>query len=215
MNNIKACIFDLDGVVVDTAKYHYLAWRRLSEELGFVFTEEHNERLKGISRMDSLNILLEVGGKSFDEETKLALAQRKNNWYIEYITKMREDETLPGVREFLKYLRENNIKISLGSVSKNSMIILNSIKLIDCFDAIIDGNKITNAKPDPEVFLKAAEALSVKPHECVVFEDAIAGLKAAKIAGMKCIGVGSSEILHEADKVIQSFEELDMSILDF
>lgn len=215
MVNIKACIFDLDGVVVDTAKYHYLAWRRLAEELDFVFTKEHNERLKGVSRMDSLNILLEVGGRSFDEETKLTLAQKKNNWYVEYITKMKEDEILPGVREFLKLLRENNIKISLGSVSKNSMIILNSIKLVDYFDAIIDGNKITNAKPDPEVFLKGATALGVKPEECVVFEDAIAGVEAAKRANMKCIGVGSPQILHHADKVIQNFENLDMSVLVF
>ena len=215
MKNIKACIFDLDGVVVDTAKYHYLAWKRLADELGFIFTEDDNERLKGVSRMDSLNILLEIGGKSFDEETKIALAEKKNNWYVEYITKMNENEILPGVKDFLELLRKNNIKISLGSVSKNSMTILNSIGLIGYFDAIVDGNKIKNAKPDPEVFLKGAEELNVNPEDCVVFEDAIAGVQAAKRANMKCIGVGSPQTLREADKVIEGFENLTLSILVF
>ncbi|MCY6369742.1 beta-phosphoglucomutase [Clostridium ganghwense] len=215
MNNIKACIFDLDGVIVDTAKYHYLAWKRLANELGFDFDENDNERLKGVSRMDSLEILLEIGNKNFNDETKKELAVKKNSWYVEYISKMTEDEILPGVKEFLTLLRNCGIKISLGSVSKNSMRILNSINLTSYFDAIIDGTKITNAKPDPEVFLKGAKELDVDPKNCVVFEDAAAGIEAAINAGMYCIGVGSPEILHRANKVIGSFVNKDLSVLEF
>lgn len=215
MKKIKACIFDLDGVVVDTAKYHYLAWERLANELGFEFTEKDNERLKGVSRINSLNILLEIGHKVFDEKTKEELAKKKNNWYVDYITKITEDEILPGVREFLSLLKNEGYKIALGSVSKNSMTILNSINLKDYFHVIIDGTKVTKAKPDPEVFLKAAEELGAAPEECVVFEDAIAGIKAAKCAGMYSIGIGSPEILKEADKVISGFKDVDLCILDF
>lgn len=213
MKRFKACIFDLDGVIVDTAKYHYLAWRRLANELGFEFTEMDNERLKGVSRMKSLDILLEIGGKTFDEETKLALAEKKNNWYVDYITKLDKSEVLPGVREFLSNLKENDIKISLGSVSKNAMTILKGINILEYFDAVIDGTKVTNAKPDPEVFLKGAQELGVEPEYCVVFEDAVAGIEAAKNAGMYSIGVGSPEILGIADKVISDFKNLTLDIL--
>ncbi|MCX7951861.1 MAG: beta-phosphoglucomutase [Clostridiales bacterium] len=212
---IKGCIFDLDGVIVDTAKYHYLAWKRLANELGFDFTEEDNERLKGVSRMKSLEILLEVGNKEFDEKTKLELADKKNNWYVEYISKMDESEILDGVKDFLTSLREKGIKISLGSVSKNAMTILKNINLLPYFDAIIDGTKVTNAKPDPEVFLRAAEELSLKPEECCVFEDAVAGIEAAKRANMRVIGVGSKEILKDADKVISGFKDVTIDILNF
>lgn len=215
MNNIKACIFDLDGVIVDTAKYHYLAWKRLANEIGFDFSESDNERLKGVSRMDSLEILLEIGNKNFNEETKKSLAEKKNSWYVEYISKMTDKEILPGVKEFLTLLRKSGIKISLGSVSKNSMRILNSINLTSYFDAIIDGTKITNAKPHPEVFLKGAEELKVDPKNCVVFEDAAAGIESAINAGMYSIGVGSPEILHRANKVICSFINKDLSVLEF
>lgn len=212
---IKGCIFDLDGVIVDTAKYHYLAWKRLANELGFDFTEEDNERLKGVSRMKSLEILLEIGNKEFDEKTKLELADKKNNWYVEYISKMDESEILDGVKDFLTSLREKGIKISLGSVSKNAMTILKNINLLPYFDVIIDGTKVTNAKPDPEVFLRAAEELSLKPEECCVFEDAVAGIEAAKRANMRVIGVGSKEILKDADKVISGFKDVTIDILNF
>jgi beta-phosphoglucomutase len=215
LNEIKACIFDLDGVVVNTAKYHYLAWKRLANELGFEFTEEHNERLKGVSRMNSLQILLEIGSKNLDEETKLQLVTKKNDWYVDYITTMNESEILPGVKDFLKLLRDHNIKISLGSVSKNAMLILNKINLTPYFDAIIDGTKITNAKPDPEVFFKAAKELNVSPISCVVFEDATAGIDAAISAGMHSVGVGSKDILYKADKVICEFENITLDILKF
>ncbi len=215
MTDIRACLFDLDGVIVDTAKYHYLAWKRLAKELGFEFTEEDNERLKGVSRMKSLEILLELGGVSFDEEAKEALAAKKNAWYVEYISKMDSSEILPGIIDFIKELKEKGIKISLGSVSKNAMTILTNVGILEYFDAVIDGTKITHAKPDPEVFLKGAEELGVDPKYCVVFEDAKAGIEAAINAGMYSIGVGSPEILDRADLVISSFEEMTADKLRF
>jgi len=215
VTNVKACLFDLDGVIVDTAKYHYLAWRRLANELGFEFTQEDNERLKGISRMKSLEILLEIGKVSFDEKTKEALAEKKNTWYVEYISNMDSTEILPGVTEFLTALRENEIKISLGSVSKNAMIILENTGIVKYFDAVIDGTKITHAKPDPEVFLKGAAELRVLPEHCVVFEDAQAGIEAAINAGMHSVGVGSPEILNKADFVISTFKEMTLDRLNF
>lgn len=208
MANIKACIFDLDGVIVDTAKYHYLAWKEIAEELGFCFTKEDNENLKGVSRMDSLNILLKIGGISLDEARKLELAQKKNKYYLNYISKMNGNELLPGVLNFIKQIREKGLKIALGSVSKNSMTILNNLKIASYFDIIIDGNKITHAKPNPEVFLKGSEELDLLPSACVVFEDSKAGILAAKNAGMYSIGIGSKSILEEADIVIQSFNDM-------
>ncbi len=213
MSIIKGCIFDLDGVIVDTAKYHYLAWKRLATELGFDFSEKDNERLKGVSRMASLEILLEVGGLSFDEETKLALATRKNQWYVNYIIAMKEDEVLPGAKKFLEGVKAAGLKVALGSASKNALTILDGLKLTAYFDSIIDGNKVSKAKPDPEVFLLAAQELGLPPEYCVVFEDAKAGVEAAKRAGMKCIGVGTSPELSDADILISGFENIDINIL--
>jgi beta-phosphoglucomutase len=205
MASIKACIFDLDGVIVDTAKYHYLAWRRLSHELGFDFTEEQNERLKGVSRMRSLDILCEMGGVVIDDEReRIRLTDKKNAWYVDYITKMTPDEILPGTVDFLNACKKAGLKIAIGSASKNTPTILNQIHLAGFFDAVIDGNTVSKAKPDPEVFLKGAEAMDVKSQECVVFEDAQAGIEAAKRAGMIAIGVGSPQSLSEANKVISS-----------
>lgn len=215
MSKIKACIFDLDGVVVDTAKYHFIAWRKLANELGFEFTVEENERLKGVSRMDSLEILLEIGGKTYDQGTKIKLAEKKNNWYKEYITKMDESEILPGVKNFMTLLKKENIKIALGSVSKNAMSILNCIHLTEYFDSIIDGTKVSIAKPDPEVFLNAAKELKISPQECVVFEDAVAGIQAAINANMPSVGIGSPKILTKANKVVPGFVNMDLSILEF
>ena len=184
MGKFNACIFDLDGVIVDTAKYHYLAWKRLAHELGFEFSQDHNERLKGVSRMTSLEILLEVGGLSYSQSEKEKMAAKKNEWYLEYIRRMTPDEILPGVNEFLDSLKAKKIKIALGSASKNARLILEQVGLQFTFDAIIDGNKALKAKPDPQVFLLGAEELKVSPSECVVFEDAAAGIEAAKNAGM-------------------------------
>jgi len=208
LKSIKGAIFDLDGVIVDTAKYHYIAWRRLANELGFDFTEADNERLKGVSRMRSLEILLEIGGLSIDEEMMLELARKKNDWYVEYISKMDESELLPGARDYLIRLKSIGIKVALGSASKNAPLILNNLKITQLFDVIIDGNKVSKAKPDPEVFLLGAKELGLKPVDCVVFEDAEAGIEAAKRAGMKAVGIGSKDILKQADMVIKGLFEL-------
>jgi beta-phosphoglucomutase len=213
MKTTKACLFDLDGVIVDTAVYHFQAWRRLANELGFDFTEHQNEQLKGISRMESLELILNWGNVSLSEEEKIEWATRKNAWYLELVLQMTPNEVLKGVPEFLKSLRSNGIKIALGSASKNSRLILEKIKMIEYFDVIIDGNNITKGKPDPQVFLMGAEATNCKPEECVVFEDALAGVQAGKAGGMKVIGVGDATILTEADFVISGFEEMSIDRL--
>lgn len=199
---IKACIFDLDGVVVDTARYHYLAWKRLARELGFDFEEHHNERLKGVSRMRSLEILLEVGGLKFPLEKMEQMAAQKNEWYLGYIRKMTPEEILPGAKELLEELRLHEIKIALGSASKNTPLILKRIGLTNHFDAVVDGNKVTAAKPAPDVFLVAAQALGISPEFSIVFEDAEAGIEAAVSAGMRCVGIGNPQILYKANIVV-------------
>ncbi len=211
--NINACIFDLDGVIVDTAKYHYLAWRRLAGELGFDFSPEQNEQLKGVSRLQSLEILLNLGGIHLSESEKNEAAQRKNAWYVESISAITPDEILPGVINFLTDLQSNKIKIALGSASKNAGLILQRLKLMEYFEAMVDGNDISKAKPDPEIFLLAAEELKTKPSECIVFEDAQAGIEAAKNAGMRSIGVGDPEKLEIADLVISGFSNMSWKLL--
>ncbi len=210
---LKACIFDLDGVIVDTAKYHYIAWKEIARELNFDFTEHDNERLKGVSRMRSLDILLEIGGLLLNEETKISLADKKNKNYVSYIEKMTSAEILPGVPAFLKELKNNRIKTAIGSASKNTPLILQRIGLANYFDEVVDGNKASKAKPDPEVFLLGASGLGVSPGNCVVFEDAEAGIEAALAAGMKCVGVGNPQILYKAHMVISGFEEMDFNRL--
>lgn len=210
---IKGCIFDLDGVVVDTAKYHYIAWKALASELGFDFSEKDNERLKGVSRLRSLEILLEIGGLQIEENKKAELASKKNKIYLEYINKMTPEEILPGVHVFLTELRSKNIKIALGSASKNAMFILEKLQLKHFFDEVVDGNMVSNAKPDPEVFVKGANLLDISPTECVVFEDAESGVEAALKGGMKCIGVGDPDILHQAHAVIPGFKDFNYNHL--
>lgn len=215
MTKIKACLFDLDGVVVDTAKYHYLAWKRMAKEIGFDFTEEDNERLKGVSRMRSLEILLEIGGKTLTEDEKLAYAEKKNAWYREFITKMAPDEILPGAVDFFEELKDAGIKIALGSASKNAVTILERLNIMHWFDAIIDGTKTQKAKPDPEVFLLGAKAVGVNAKECVVFEDAEAGVEAAKAAGMKCVGIGDERILGKADFCVDGLHQMNLDRIKF
>ena len=210
---IEACLFDLDGVVVDTAKYHFIAWKALAEELGFEFTLKDNERLKGVSRMQSLEILLEIGNLRVSDREKLAMAEKKNALYVSYIEKMTPEETLPGVEKFLRELRAAGIRIALGSASKNAPMILERIQLSGMFDAIVDGNSIAEAKPNPEVFLKGAEKLGVLPENCVVFEDAIAGIEAAQNANMYSVGIGDPETLGFADMVIPGFDGFTVDIL--
>jgi beta-phosphoglucomutase len=213
MNNIKACIFDLDGVIVDTAVYHYKAWKRLANELGFDFTEEDNEKLKGVSRTRSLELILQWGGITKTEAEKEELATRKNNWYVEMISKMTPEDVLPGAVEFLEACINAGIKTALGSASKNSGIILEKTGIAHLFNAIIDGNKVSKPKPDPEVFLKGAEELGIAPGNCVVFEDAIAGVEAAIAGGMKVVGIGSPDVLGEADMVVKGLNEMTIEKL--
>ena len=214
MSTTKACIFDLDGVIVDTAVYHYKAWKRLANELGFDFTEEDNEKLKGVSRVRSLQIILELGGVTKSEAEQEELATRKNNWYVEMINKMTPDEILPGAKEFLQTCIDAGIKTALGSASKNSMTILEKTGIAHFFNAIIDGNKVSKPKPDPEVFLKGAEELNEPPANCVVFEDAIAGVQAAIAGGMKVVGIGSPQVLGKANLVIPGLNEMSLEKLN-
>ncbi|HCC38205.1 MAG TPA: beta-phosphoglucomutase, partial [Treponema sp.] len=189
-------------------KYHYLAWKRLAGELGFDFTEADNERLKGVSRARSLEILLEVGGVSLAENEKEKAASRKNDWYVEYLLAMDDSALLSGAADYLARLRKGGIRVALGSASKNAPLILERLNIAGFFDAVIDGNAVSKAKPDPEVFLKGAEALGLSPELCVVFEDALAGVEAAKRGGMRVIGVGKPELLPGADRYVSSLRDL-------
>ena len=210
ITNYKLAIFDLDGVIVDTAKYHFLAWRELADRLGFEFTLEHNERLKGVSRDRSLEILLEVGGltDAFTAEERHTMASEKNARYVEYIHQVTHDELLPGAEALLIELKNRGIKIALGSASKNAPIILERLGITGLFDIIIDGNATQTAKPDPEVFLLSAQALGIDPKDCVVFEDAQAGIEAAIAAGMTPIAVGSPDNLTGAVMYVENLGEI-------
>jgi beta-phosphoglucomutase len=212
---IKAIIFDLDGVIVDTAIFHFQAWKKLANTMGFDLTEAQNEQLKGISRLESLDILLEIGKTdAVSNEEKQQLATRKNEWYRENILKMTPQDILPGVKNFLEELKKADYKIAIGSSSKNAGTILKRIGMKDFIDAVVDGTKITRSKPDPEVFLKGAQELNIPPEQCLVFEDAESGIEAAKNAGMKTIGVGKPENLPKADKVIPGFKNINISIIE-
>ncbi|MCB0559258.1 MAG: beta-phosphoglucomutase [Lewinellaceae bacterium] len=202
---IKACIFDLDGVIVDTAKYHFIAWRRLANSLGFDFSEEENEKLKGVSRIESLNLILQWGGIEKTEEEKEELATRKNNWYREYILKMDSSEILEGVVPFLGHLEQKGIRMAVGSSSKNAGTILEQVGLSHRFEAIIDGTKVSRSKPDPQVFEMGAEEMGLSPRECIVFEDAPKGVDAALAGGFIAVGIGSEENLGHAQYVLPNF----------
>jgi nigerose phosphorylase len=213
MGAIRGAIFDLDGVLVDTARYHYLAWKRLAGELHIDFTSEDNERLKGVSRVRSLEILLELGGKTLAEVDKARATEKKNDWYLEYIRNLTPSELLPEVVPLLTYLRKRGVKLSLGSASKNAAVILDKLAISSLFDAVVDGNHVSRAKPDPEIFLTAARALGIPPDQCIVFEDASAGVQAGKSAGMTVIGVGDPAVLTQADMVIKNFAELSFPLV--
>jgi len=202
---VKAFIFDLDGVLVDTAKYHYLAWKRLSEELGLQFNLHDNEMLKGVSRTKSFEIILGLNNREMSDEEIDKYCAIKNSYYLDYINNLKQEELKAGVREFLECARNNGFKIALGSASKNSMLILEKLNILDLFDAIVDGRVVKNAKPDPEIFLKGAEELGVEPGECIVFEDSLAGITAAHNGGMKAIGVNNNDIRPYCDYYIDNF----------
>ncbi|MDD2985073.1 beta-phosphoglucomutase [Flavobacterium sp.] len=212
--NQKCFIFDLDGVIVDTAKYHYLAWQKIAHQLGIAFTPEHNEELKGVSRVRSLDIILALGQIEASQEDKNKWLVQKNEDYLTYLVDMNESEILPGVLPVLQFLKENNQKIVLGSASKNAKPILEKAKIRSYFDAIVDGNDVTNAKPDPEVFLQGAKKVNFKPENSIVFEDSVAGIQAANIGGMISVGIGDDSILGEADFVFPDFTHIDLNFIE-
>jgi beta-phosphoglucomutase len=212
--NKTGFIFDLDGVIVDTAKYHYLAWKNLAEELGFEFTKEQNELFKGVSRKRCLEILLDIGNVTASKQDFDRWMIEKNEEYLKYIEKMDESEILPEVPRVLKFLKQKQVPIALGSASKNARPILEKVKLLSYFDTIVDGNNVTKAKPNPEVFLIAAQELEVKPENCVVFEDAVAGIQAANNAKMKSIGIGDAKILTKAKHNFNDFTEISSNFLE-
>ena len=210
---LKGCLFDMDGVIVDSAVHHFVAWKRLAEELSIPFTEEDNHALKGLSRVDSLEHILRMGHLQLDEKTKLKLMAQKNAWYLDLIKGMRAKDILPGARELIEELVADGIKVGLGSSSRNAQLILDNVGLTPLFDTVVDGNHITLSKPDPEVFLKGAQALGLDPSEVVVFEDAESGVKAAKSGGFFAVGVGSEEQLGQADVVVPSMKEVTLQDL--
>lgn len=210
----KAFIFDLDGVIVDTARYHFLAWQKIAGRLGIEFTHDHNEQLKGVSRVRSLDIILGLGNVSASQEDKDRWLLEKNEDYLSYIENMKENEILDGVVPVLQYLKDHNQLIALGSASKNARPILDKVGIAHYFDIIVDGNDVTNAKPDPEVFLRAATLLGQPPTQSVVFEDSVAGIQAANIAGMVSIGIGEAQILNEAKYNFRDFTEIDTTFLE-
>jgi beta-phosphoglucomutase len=213
MNKTKTFIFDLDGVIVDTAKYHFLAWQKLANELGISFTHEDNEQLKGVSRVASLELILKWGNITISQEEKEKFLIQKNEDYLAYIENIDASEILPGVEKVLKYLKENNQKIVLGSASKNARPILEKTGIIHYFNAIIDGNDVSKAKPDPEVFVLGAKNVNANPIDCIVFEDSVAGVQAANIAGMKSIGIGDKNTLHEAKFIFKDFDEISIDFI--
>lgn len=209
----KAFIFDLDGVIVDTAKYHFLAWQKLANTLGINFTHDDNEQLKGVSRVRSLEIILGLGNVEATNEQKEEWLTQKNEDYLGYINKMDDSEILPGVMTVLNFLKANNQPIILGSASKNARPILEKVNILHLFDDIVDGNDVSNAKPDPEVFLVGAKKANQTNENSIVFEDSVAGIQAANNAGMMSIGIGGASVLHEADIVFNDFNQISEEFL--
>ena len=214
MTNKKAFIFDLDGVLVDTAKYHFLAWQKLAQELGIEFTPKRNEHLKGVSRVQSLELILKLGNVTASQSDKNKWLYQKNQEYLTYLIAIDASELLPGVLPTLHYLKNQNQLIALGSASKNARPILEKTGIITLFDAIVDGNDVVNAKPDPEVFLQAARLMHVKNENAIVFEDSVAGIEAANTAKMTSIGMGDEKILHNAKYIFKDFTYVEAAFID-
>ncbi len=209
MMTIKAVIFDLDGVIVSTDEFHYEAWKKISDEEGIPFNHTINNRLRGVSRMESLNIILERAEREYSSEEKQELAERKNEYYKKSLVNLTPDDLLPGAKDTIDELKRRKVKIAIGSSSKNTPTILKQIGLADAFDAIADGNDITHSKPDPEVFLLAASRLDIKPEECLVVEDAEAGVQAAIAGGMNVAAVGDAGLhSQDADYRLERVDEI-------
>lgn len=210
----KAFIFDLDGVIVDTAKFHYLAWKNLAESLDIPFSKEKNEQLKGVSRVNSLEKILKWGGKTLSEPEFNELMASKNEEYLAYVNQMTEKDILPGVMQILNHIKSKNYPLALGSASKNARTILSKVGLEDYFQEVVDGNEVSKAKPDPEVFLKACELLGVSAEEAIVFEDSQAGIRAANSAKMTSVGIGDEISLQQADFNFVNFLEIDQKTFE-
>lgn len=206
----KAVIFDLDGVITDTAHYHYLAWKRTADSIGAPFDAAFNEQLKGVDRMGSLRLILARASRSFTHEEQLALADAKNAHYQELIAAMTPRDLLPGVLRALEQVRDAGLRIGLASVSKNAFTVLDRLGIRDRFDDVVDAATIRNSKPHPEIFLTAAAHLGVAPLDCLGVEDAAAGVASIKDAGMFAVGVGDPGVLHRADRVIPSMEAFSL-----
>ena len=206
--NKKAFIFDLDGVIVDTAKFHFLAWKKLADSLNINFTHEINEQLKGVSRVRSLEIILSQGNVQASQEDKNNWLVQKNEDYLAFVHQMDKSEILPRVEEVLQFLKTNHQYVVLGSASKNARPILEKVNILHYFDALVDGNDVTNAKPDPEVFLQGANQVQVAYKDAIVFEDSVAGIQAANVAGMTSVSIGEKEVLHESDFCFRDFTEM-------
>lgn len=215
MADVKAVIFDLDGVITDTAEHHFLAWKNLAESLGIPFDKEFNEELKGVSRMESLERILAKGNQQekFSEEEKVALATKKNEEYKELIKTITPQNILPGIKLLLDELRNKKIKIGLASASKNALSVLSSLGLREYFDEIVDVSTLKNGKPHPEIFLKAAELLDVPVESCIGVEDAEAGIESIKAADMFAVGVGTKEAMRRADVFVEHTNQLTLAYI--
>lgn len=207
--NIQGVIFDLDGVIVSTDDCHYEAWKQMADEEGIYFNRQINERLRGVSRMASLDIILERASRSYTDQEKQEMAQRKNNYYVQLIGRLTADDILPGAMETLNLLKSRGIRVAIGSSSKNTPIILKQIGLDSFFDAVADGNAITHSKPHPEVFLLGARLLGLDPESCMVVEDADAGVEAALAGNMRVLGVGSASHNPKATFAAQDLAHAD------
>lgn len=205
---MKAAIFDLDGVILSTDDLHYEAWKKIADQEGIYFDREINNRLRGVSRMASLEIILENADREYSLEEKEKLAEEKNGYYRELLKTITPDAVFDGVRETIDALKKKGIRVAIGSSSKNTKFILKQIGMLEEFDAISDGNNITHSKPDPEVFLKAAEMLDIEPEDCVVIEDAIAGIEAAKAGKMRAAAVGDARKSKLADDCLDDIRDL-------
>ncbi|GFI04156.1 MAG: beta-phosphoglucomutase [Lachnospiraceae bacterium] len=206
---MKGIIFDLDGVIISTDKLHYKAWKKIADKLNIAFDEKINNRLRGVSRMDSLEIILEgYQGPALNKEEKEALADEKNACYVELLGTLHPDQMNPDVTDTLRYLREKGLKLAIGSSSKNTKYILHQLEIENLFDAVSDGTNITKSKPDPEVFIKAASFLELPEEECIVVEDAVAGIDAARSGHMRSVGIGDAYFYNQADYHIKTFSEL-------
>lgn len=210
---MKAVIFDLDGVITDTAEYHYLAWKSLADELKLPFDKTFNEKLKGVSRMESLELILSLGDATYSDEEKQALAEKKNDLYKEMIAQVTPRDLLPGIESLLKELQQAGIGTALASASKNATFILERLGVTRYFDHVVDVNTVKQGKPHPEIFLTAAVKLGVPPEDCVGIEDAEAGIEAILSAGMYAVGVGTPAQMQRADLIVSSTAELSLALL--